>query len=933
MKPPSTLLRRLASPWNMLAAALLVLAGLIGFDLQLSHASVMQQEQQRLLQMTAIVEANLSSRLQSTSQALDSIRQDLPARLQPGNDPGAMNRRLQSMVAAMTGVRSLSVVDANGDVIASNRPDLLGLNTFDAERYQAMRRSRDPALLYISSPFRSVSGDYHMAAGKVVLDARGELLAYVSAVLDPDYFSLLLESVLYAPDMRATLIHGDGQGVYQVPDREGIAGLDFVKMPNSLFNLHLQSGQKTSVQQGIAAAPGQHRLIVLSSIQPTTVASNKALVVALGRQVPAIYAGWKRELWVKLALLLTLAGVASLALLAIQWRQRAYAQLRRSHEAAARQAELRLRESEERFRKLFEDTVQAVLLVEEGRCIAANQAALKMHGMERPEQLLGRTRSELSPAFQPDGQLSAIKAEQLRQLAFEQGACEFEWTFQRPDGQTFIAQQVVTLIQQGGKALLHIAGSDITEQQKTRAQVEFLAYHDGLTGLPNRLLGQQRLQQEIQRARQQDQGLAVLYMDMDKFKYVNDSYGHAVGDAMLRSVAQRLLQSLRTRDMVCRLSGDEFMVVLPEVQAGQQVASLCQRMLDALAAPFEVEGLQLYASFSIGVAQFPQDGSDSETLMLNADTALYEAKKAGQKRYRFFEPDMNVKLLHYVETCEALRLALEQQQFELHYQPQIELSSGQVTGVEALLRWRRPGHGLVAPGSFIGIAEESGLIVPIGRWVLHEACRQAAAWQRTGLALGRIAVNLSAVQFRQGVVEQDVRAALESSGLDPARLELELTESLLLEHDDSVLSTLAQWSARGIRLAIDDFGTGYSSLAYLKRMQVDLLKIDRSFITGLLHDEENQAIVRAMVQIARSLQIETLAEGIEDPRVAEQLKALGCDGVQGHWYAAPQPAQALEQWLAGQRAGERESGDATRPAAPGLNFHPSIRENPSLTMQ
>ncbi len=837
------------------------------------------------------------------------------------------------MVAAMTGVRSLSVVTASGELIASNRPELLGLNAHAAERYQTMRRSLDPRLLYISIPFRSASGNYHMAAGKVVLDDSGALKAYVSAVLDPDYFSLLLDSVLYAPDMRAALIHGDGQGVYQVPDSEGVAGLDFVKMPNSLFNLHLQSGQKTSVQQGITAATGQHRLIVLSSVQPTAVASSKALVVALSRQVPAIYAGWKRELWVKLALFLTLAGVTSLALLAIQWRQRAFAQLRRSHEAATRQAEWRLRESEERFRKLFEDTVQPVVLVEEGRCIAANQAALRMHGMNRIEQLLGRTRSDLSPLFQPDGQPSAAKAAQLSQLALEQGACEFEWTFLRPDGQTFTAQQVVTRIHQGGKALLHIVGHDITEQKKAREQVEFMAYHDGLTGLPNRLLGQQRLQQEIQQAREQLQGVAVLYLDMDKFKYVNDSYGHAVGDAMLRSVAQRLLQSLRTRDMVCRLSGDEFMVVLPEVQDRQPVASLCQRMLDALAAPFEVEGLQLFASFSIGVARFPQDGSDSETLMLNADTALYEAKKAGQKRYRFFEPDMNVKLLHYVETCEALRLALEQQQFELHYQPQIELSSGRVTGVEALLRWRRPGHGLVAPGSFIGIAEESGLIVPIGRWVLHEACRQAAAWQRTGLALGQIAVNLSAIQFRQGVAEQDVRSALESSGLDPARLELELTESSLLEHDACVLSTLDQWSARGIRLAIDDFGTGYSSLAYLKRMKIDKLKIDRSFITGLLHDEESQVIVRAMIQIARSLQIKTLAEGIEDPQVAAQLEALGCDGMQGYWYAAPQPAQALEQWLAGQRAGERESGDATSPAAPGLNFHPSIRENPSLTMQ
>lgn len=343
MKPSCLLLKRLASPWHVLAAALLALAGLIGFELQLSHASVMAQEQQRLLQMTAMVEANLSSRLQSTNNALDSIRQELPAQLLPGKELGTLNRQLQSMVAAMTGVRSLSVVSTGGDVIASNRPELLGLNAHAAERYQTMRRSLDPQLLYISVPFRSTSGDYHMAAGKVVLDDSGALKAYVSAVLDPDYFSLLLESVLYAPDMRAALIHGDGQGVYRVPDHEGVAGLDFIRTPNTLFRLHMQGGQKTSVQAGITASTGQHRLAVLSSIQPTHVASNKSLVVSLSREVPAIYRDWQRELWIKLALFLTLAGVASLALLAIQWRQRAYAQLRRRHEAATRQAEWRLR--------------------------------------------------------------------------------------------------------------------------------------------------------------------------------------------------------------------------------------------------------------------------------------------------------------------------------------------------------------------------------------------------------------------------------------------------------------------------------------------------------------------------------------------------------------------------------------------------------------
>lgn len=897
MKLSDGLLRRFVTPWYALVLLLLAMAGFIGLDLYGSHVAIKTQERQRLMQMAGMVDANLSSRLQSTSNALDSIRDGLTERLPQGSEMSALNLRLQSMVTAMPGVRSLSVLNRDGILIASNRPDFLGVNLYEAERYRVMRQSGDPNLLFISSPFLSPDGVSSMAAAKLVLNSKSEVNGYVSAVLDPDYFSVLLESVLYAPDMRASLIHSNGQGIFRAPADEGVAGMHFINTPNTLFGLHVQSGQRTSVQEGIGVATGQHRLAVLSSIQPTTTPAFNTLVISLSRQVPAIFHDWQRELRVKLVLFGVLVGVASLGLLAVQWRQRAYAQLRRSHEAEFRQADERLRESEERFRKLFEDTVQSVVLLEDGRCIAANQAALAMHGMECLDQLVGRSPCELSPLLQPDGQPSKDKAAQLARLAAEQGACEYEWTFLRPDGHPFVAHMVATVIHQGGKSIMHVVGTDITEQKRAREQVEYLAYHDALTGLPNRVLGQDRLQQALEVAKRQQNGLAVLYLDLDKFKYVNDSYGHAMGDALLKGVALRLCLCLRAEDTVCRLSGDEFMAVLPEVRSYPQVSSLCERILSDLGAPFELEGVQLFTSFSIGVALYPQDGSDSETLMLNADTALYEAKKAGQNLYRVFEPGMNVKLQQYVETCDALRLALEQQQFELHYQPQIDLQTGQLAGVEALIRWRRPGHGLVMPGAFIGIAEESGLIVPLGRWILHEACRQAVAWQRAAVRVGRMAVNLSAVQFRQGVVEQDVLSALEASGLEPSCLELELTESTLLQHDESVMATLAQWNARGIRLAIDDFGTGYSSLAYLKRMAVDKLKIDRSFIAGLLHENENQAIVRAMIQIASSLQIDTLAEGIEDPQVADQLKAMGCDGVQGHWYSAPLPAADLEQWV------------------------------------
>jgi diguanylate cyclase (GGDEF)-like protein/PAS domain S-box-containing protein len=441
---------------------------------------------------------------------------------------------------------------------------------------------------------------------------------------------------------------------------------------------------------------------------------------------------------------------------------------------------------------------------------------------------------------------------------------------------------------------------DITEQVKARQQIEYLAFHDDLTGLSNRVLGQSRLQQAIASASRQGRGLAVLHLDLNQFKYVNDTHGHRLGDRLLQAVAGRLSQTLWADDTLCRLSGDEFMLVLPQVPSPQVVAPIandCDRVLSAFASPFDLDGLKLFVTLSIGVAIYPQDGGDGETLMCHANTALFEAKKAEQHSYRFFAPQMNADLMRFVQTRDHLRAALEHEEFELYYQPQIDLHSRRVVGVEALIRWQRPVEGLTLPAHFIAVAEESGLIVPIGQWVLQEACRQAAAWCDLGWRDCVVAVNLSAVHFRHGQVEQDVMVALEASGLDPAKLELELTESILLDNSEAVIATVSRWKARGIRLSIDDFGTGYSSLAYLKRFKVDKLKIDRSFITHLQTDADDLAIVQAIIQIARSLNLKTIAEGVDHAALADQLKCIGCDEVQGYLYSEPLPAAELEQWL------------------------------------
>ena len=570
-----------------------------------------------------------------------------------------------------------------------------------------------------------------------------------------------------------------------------------------------------------------------------------------------------------------------------------------------------LRESEERFRKLFEDSHLATVLQEGDRCVEANQAALKLLGLERTDQLVGRSIGDLSPIVQPDGQSSAGKARDLIRLALERGAHEFEWELMRADGERLLTQVMMTAIHQGGKDLLHVIALDITEQHRARQQIEFLAFHDPLTGLPNRISSQERLAYEVATARRHHTSLAVQNLDLDKFKYINDTHGQTVGDHLLKGIAQRLREYLGTTDLLCRLSGDEFLIVLPDVPPEHpvsQVADTCERVLASIVAPFDLDGRQLFTTASIGVALYPQDADNGETLVLNAHIALNEAKKAGHNSYRLFEAQMNDELVRFVQTREALRTAVERQELVLHYQPQVDLRSGRVVAVEALLRWHRPGAGLTMPQTFIDVAEESGLITPIGRWVLREACRQAVAWHAAGWPDLVMAVNLSAVQFRQGQVAQDVLAALNDSGLDPTHLELELTESILLEPEDTILETVSRWASCGIRLSIDDFGTGYSSLAYLKRFKVDKLKIDRSFIVNLQRDEEDRAIVLAMIQIARSLNLRTIAEGVEDVELAAQLKGMECDEVQGYLYTPPLPAAELTSWLA-----EREQ----RTALPG----------------
>lgn len=428
-------------------------------------------------------------------------------------------------------------------------------------------------------------------------------------------------------------------------------------------------------------------------------------------------------------------------------------------------------------------------------------------------------------------------------------------------------------------------------------KLHHLALHGSLTRLPNRSLLEDRIEQAICAGERGGKRFALMFLDLDRFKTINDSLGHHYGDKLLQAVAIRLTGCLRAEDTVARLGGDEFVVLLGEVAGPTAAANIAQKLLDTLALPIVIEEQQQSVSVSIGISMFPDDGTTLRELMSNADSAMYHAKKMGRANHQFFAPEMNAAAGERLRLEQALRRALENKEFELHYQPKINIVSGAVVAMEALVRWRSPERGLVPPNEFISVAEEIGLIIPLGAWVLREACLQNRAWQLAGLPHLRVAVNLSAYQFRQKDLPEFVAGVLVETGMDGACLELEVTESVVMHNPAEAACVLEQLHAQGIHISVDDFGTGYSSLGYLKQFRLDTLKIDRSFVRDLSSDADDAAIVRSVIALAHSLRLEVIAEGVETKEQLEYLRELGCDQYQGYLRSRPLPADEFEVML------------------------------------
>ena len=450
------------------------------------------------------------------------------------------------------------------------------------------------------------------------------------------------------------------------------------------------------------------------------------------------------------------------------------------------------------------------------------------------------------------------------------------------------------------RTLARLQAAEAQSREAERRLAE-LAQYDALTGLANRTLFQDRLSQAIARAHRTEQPVALLFLDLDRFKEINDSLGHEAGDRVLKETSARLREHLREGDSVARLGGDEFTVILDSVKDAEEVRAVAQKLMRALAEPIAFEGHDLFVTLSIGIALYPRDGEDADTLVRHADTAMYQAKGEGRDAFQFYAPVMSVAASERLGLEGRLRQAIERGEFQLHYQPVVRLEGGEIASAEALLRWRHPQEGLVSPARFMAVAEQTGLIVPIGAWVLREACAQARRWQDEGLRALRVAVNLSARQFRKQGLADSIRAALDGASLDSRWLMLEITESLLMDNPQASGALLQQMKEMGVHMALDDFGTGYSSLAYLKHFPIDVIKIDRSFVRDIASDVDDAAIVKATIGLAASLGMQTTAEGVENDAQLEFLRRHGCRFAQGFLFSAPLPAEGFAALLRAER--------------------------------
>lgn len=535
--------------------------------------------------------------------------------------------------------------------------------------------------------------------------------------------------------------------------------------------------------------------------------------------------------------------------------------------------------------KVVESSEEAILVTDaQMNIVFVNGAFVRATGYAEKE-VIGK-----NPRILKSGRQDALFYQKMWLDINTQGIWQGEIINRKKNGQEFPEWQSINVVKNDKGEVTNFVSifMDITKRKEAEAHIHRMANYDALTGLANRNLLNDRVAQTLTSARRQHTQFAVMYMDLDNFKDINDSCGHAIGDALLKTVAERLLDCVREGDTVARQGGDEFILLLTEVEGCDGAARVAEKLRNAVSAPYSFDGQELFVSTSIGIALYPDDGMTVNGLFKHADSAMYNAKQDGRNCYRFYTPRMNALALRRVRLQHNLRYALRRNEFELHYQPQLNVETGRITGVEALIRWRDPKEGLISPAEFIPIAEDSGMIVLIGRWVLQMACAEAKRWHEQGYPV-TISVNVSGRQFKQTNFDQSVEEALKTTGLDPQYLELEMTEGIMMQQDDALSKMMIKLKALGVKLALDDFGTGYSSLSYIKRFPIDRIKIDQSFVRDVIEDKEDAAIVDAIIYIAHKLGMEVVAEGVETVEQLNFLREHRCSDIQGYFVSRPVP--------------------------------------------
>jgi diguanylate cyclase (GGDEF)-like protein len=873
-----------AIQWLILSAAALVIAIALGtgyFAMQYRERALVVAE--RELNNSALL---LSRHFDQQLSDLQHVHEDVVAGMRAeGVDTSdefeqrmstlSAHEMLRTKLSALPHVGALNLWNARGWLINSSEmwpvPDV---SIADRQYFKEFTSGRSTPEVIVEPVVSKVTKNWTTLFARKIVGRNGEIIGFASRGVEPSHFEAFVGSLELDNDTAISMIHRNGTIIARFPKDDSLIGLNIAGTEAFQRALAVDgnlSGRFTSGRLSEDKV-GAVRSLVHFPI----------LIVATTRTEAAL-ADWRAQIRLQFfAATLVIVIVIGMVFLIVR-------QLRRQHAAAQR----KLSEKSQHLDNAINNMTQGLLLFDSsGRLVICNRRYIDMFGLSTDVVKPGCHLRDLIRHRQERGSFVGDVDAYCARFLDPTGSLVQDAVTSTPDGRTI--RLVFKRSPDGGWAATL---EDVTEGRRDQARIEHLAHYDALTNLPNRSLFQRHAEGLLLETEGRD--FAILYIDIDEFKRINDTLGHLIGDEFLQGVAERLRQSVGPEDFIARLGGDEFAILQHGIESIEDVHALVARIYQALRTPFDCHGHQFSSDASIGIAVAPRDGSDLFDLLKNADLAMYAAKAAGRRTYRFFDPAMEQQANHRRDLEADLRVALAQGAFELHYQPQVDLGSDRVTGCEALLRWRHPVRGMVSPADFVPVAEETGLIEEIGQWVLRTACAEAAAWP----ADVRIAVNVSPIQFRSETLSLMVAAVLSETGLDPRRLELEITEAVLIADDDAALVTLNQLRALGIHIALDDFGTGYSSLQYLQRFPFDKIKIDRSFVKEVTRNSSSASIIRAVVSIAADRNMVTTAEGVETLQQREIVQSLGCTQMQGFLFSAARPAQDIRALLASREAG------------------------------